>query len=393
MIVLLVDYDHGFLDQTKYVLETKWSDMDVIIADSTKKSIDILGSKDIEVVVCGYLKTKKESLDFLKEVRDNNANIPFILFTDKDKSAIQALSMGANRYIRRDGDPTLQFEFLALAIKQEVKKRKEIEHLETEIKRHQRIERRLDSMINNMDIAIVSLQKDMTLSKVNKSFENMVSCARENVEGKRNWLDFVKDDEKEKIKKHHKLRNIDPSLAPSSYTFHLITKYQEEKFVCASFTCDDDGSCLISIIDFTSFEMVLGELKKVEESLIGLRMGSPPETIPSFVKGIFDKNDLNRVVREWMLDEILLMLISLKEGASGKELMNELNKYFGLDLSSSIVYPALHRLEERSFLTMKEGIKTKQYRIKDAEMVQERIHSKLKEIYGAYVILKLIYQK
>ncbi len=395
MNVLFVDDDHGFLDQAKYVLETKWSDMEIKTADSARKALNILDNEKVDAIVSDYLMPEMDGIELLQEVRENHGDIPFILFTGKGREevAMKALNMGANRYIRKGGDPTTQYEMLAQAIEQEIKHRKERERQEEKIRNYKRIESKFRNIFNNMGVAMVSLKEDMTITQINESFETFTSYRRKHVENKKNWLDFVREDEKDRIKKHHKLILIDPSLAPNSYTFHLKTKYSDEKFVCASFSCSEDGSSLISIIDLNSFETVLGELKKVEESLIGLRMGSPPESVPSFVKGIFDKNNLNRVVREWMLDEILLMLISLNNGASGKVLMNELNKYFGLDLSSSIVYPSLHRLEEKGFLTVKEGIKTKQYRIKDTDKVQEKIQSKLKEIYGAYVILKLMHQK
>jgi|GEM_PF-4069271 len=393
MLILFVDDDHGLLDQARYVLEDKWPDFEVITVDSGDDALDVLSKKKVDVVISDYMMSPMDGLELLERVRDRYGDMPFILFTGKGREevAMEALNMGADRYLRKGGDPTTQYEMLAQAIQQEVDHRKEREHKSNMLSRLEHMEGRYRSMFDNLDVPMVCIDEDMNLSMVNKSFERLSSYDKGSVEDKKRWLHFVSDDDKKQVEKYHKLRGIETSLAPSIYTFYFVDKYNKETFMCATFQSIPNGStCLVSLLDFDSFDSMLKELKKIEETMIGLSSGDPPESVPSFVKEIFKKENLNKVIREWMLDEVLLMLILLNNGANGKELMSELNTYFGMELSSSIVYPALHRLEEGGILSVREGIKTKEYSIKDESLVRKRLNLKIKELFGCYALLKLL---
>lgn len=61
---------------------------------------------------------KKTGLHFLKELREGNNEIPFILFTGKGREeiAIQALNRGVIRYFKKQGSPEEVFGELARGI-------------------------------------------------------------------------------------------------------------------------------------------------------------------------------------------------------------------------------------------------------------------------------------
>ncbi|MFT4921080.1 MAG: DNA-binding transcriptional ArsR family regulator [Haloarculaceae archaeon] len=65
------------------------------------------------------------------------------------------------------------------------------------------------------------------------------------------------------------------------------------------------------------------------------------------------------------LDEILLLLIMLREGACGKELTQDLRRLFGADLSPGTVYPHLNDLADDGILDMIELKKRKIYTTSD----------------------------
>ena len=78
------------------------------------------------------------------------------------------------------------------------------------------------------------------------------------------------------------------------------------------------------------------------------------------------------------LDDLLLVLIALKEGgAHGKGLMSDLADHFDANLSPGTVYPRLHDLEEEGLLEVHELVKTKKYSIADAERARQRIERTL----------------
>ncbi|WP_247731191.1 PadR family transcriptional regulator [Halovivax limisalsi] len=73
------------------------------------------------------------------------------------------------------------------------------------------------------------------------------------------------------------------------------------------------------------------------------------------------------------LEEVLLMLISLHGETHGKELLSDLSKHFGTQLSPGTVYPSLHALEDEEVLSMHAKVRTKEYAIDDEEAVRGRV--------------------
>jgi DNA-binding transcriptional ArsR family regulator len=63
------------------------------------------------------------------------------------------------------------------------------------------------------------------------------------------------------------------------------------------------------------------------------------------------------------LDEILLLLVMIREEASGKELTEDLRRVFGASLSPGTVYPHLNELANEGKLEVKELKKRKIYTI------------------------------
>ncbi|MFQ3318719.1 MAG: DNA-binding PadR family transcriptional regulator [Natronomonas sp.] len=90
------------------------------------------------------------------------------------------------------------------------------------------------------------------------------------------------------------------------------------------------------------------------------------------------------------LPELLLLLVGLREtDAHGKGIMEDLNRFFGAQLSPGTVYPALHDLEEAGLLEMRELVQTKEYRIDDTEAVRET----LREGMGQHLALGFVFQR
>jgi CheY-like chemotaxis protein len=74
----------------------------------------------------------KNGLEILKEVREQNNQIPFILFTGKGREdvAVKALNLGADGYLNKNGSPETVCCELAHAINKSVEAKKAGEILE-----------------------------------------------------------------------------------------------------------------------------------------------------------------------------------------------------------------------------------------------------------------------
>ncbi|WP_435358815.1 PAS domain-containing protein [Haloarchaeobius sp. DFWS5] len=120
--VLYVDDDRSLLDATKQYLEGRFDDLSVETTDSAIDALDRIAEESFDVVVSDYQMPRMDGLEFLKRLREEyEEDLPFIIFTGKGREevAMEALNLGANRYLQKGGDPTAQYGLLAQTIEQE----------------------------------------------------------------------------------------------------------------------------------------------------------------------------------------------------------------------------------------------------------------------------------
>jgi PAS domain S-box-containing protein len=77
----------------------------------------------------------------------------------------------------------------------------------------------------------VLLPEDMTLTKVNAKCLELSGYTREEIEGKMKTVDFVAEQDLERLKQYHFGRREKNSEIPSEYEFKFVDKYGQEKDV------------------------------------------------------------------------------------------------------------------------------------------------------------------
>jgi len=70
--------------------------------------------------------------------------------------------------------------------------------------------------------ATIIVEDDMTISLLNSEFERMTGYRREDWEGKRKWPEYIPEYEHARMTESHRLRRIDPNLAPKNFEHDLI---------------------------------------------------------------------------------------------------------------------------------------------------------------------------
>lgn len=115
--VLFVDNDPGLLGPGRQFLESL-GEFTVSTAESVADARAILSNKPFDVIVSEYQMPGTNGIEFLKYVRQQYPDIPFILFTgqNREEVLIEAINTGAEAYIRKAGDPLPQFAELARKI-------------------------------------------------------------------------------------------------------------------------------------------------------------------------------------------------------------------------------------------------------------------------------------
>ncbi len=126
MNILFVDDEVGTQEQAKYFLEKENDDFDVTTLASAEDALDLLEEENFDVIVSDYRMPEIDGIEFLETLRDDNKDMPFIILTGKGREevVINALNLGADRYLRKGNDPSSQYDLLSRAIRQEYKRKK-----------------------------------------------------------------------------------------------------------------------------------------------------------------------------------------------------------------------------------------------------------------------------
>lgn len=122
--VLYVDDEPALLDTCRKILERDGA-FSVITALSGKEAIDRVHAEGFDVVVADYLMEDINGLDLLKIIRNEFADMPFIIFTGKGREdvVVEAFEQGVDFYVQKGGDARPQFAELAHKIQRAVENR------------------------------------------------------------------------------------------------------------------------------------------------------------------------------------------------------------------------------------------------------------------------------
>jgi|GEM_PF-1689266 len=128
--VLYVDDEPSLLEIAKEFLESE-GDVEVEASDSAMDALVRIETRHFDAIICDYQMPIVDGIKFLKTVRMQGRNIPFILFTGKGREdvAIEALNNGADFYLQKGGDPKAQFTELLNMIRRSIEQRQSAERL------------------------------------------------------------------------------------------------------------------------------------------------------------------------------------------------------------------------------------------------------------------------
>ena len=123
--LLYVDDEQFLLDLAKnFFMSTAGFSVDT--KSSAREGLRALASSRYDAIVADYQMPGMDGIGFLKTVRRDYGNIPFILLNDagQEDVVIRALNAGADFYLRKQGDPRILFKGLEQVLNQCIKLRK-----------------------------------------------------------------------------------------------------------------------------------------------------------------------------------------------------------------------------------------------------------------------------
>jgi PAS domain S-box-containing protein len=123
--VLYVDDEPELLALGRLFLEKDGKNT-VETAESIAEGLKKLQAGHFDVIISDYLMPESDGIEFLRQVRVEFGNIPFILFTGKGREevVIEAINLGVTYYLQKGSDPASRFSELNRKIEVAVRRGK-----------------------------------------------------------------------------------------------------------------------------------------------------------------------------------------------------------------------------------------------------------------------------
>ncbi len=164
--ILHIDDDETFLFLTKKFLEQiSEGKVEINYLTDSEQALDVVDANNIDVIVCDYQMPRMDGLELLSKLKTQKSEIPFIMFTGRGREevAIRALNLGAEYYIKKEGEPESQF--------------RELYHIIQKVVDHRRIEedliiseRRFREFAELLPETVFELDQEMNITFVNNYF-------------------------------------------------------------------------------------------------------------------------------------------------------------------------------------------------------------------------------
>jgi PAS domain S-box-containing protein len=167
--LLYADDEPDLLDLCKLFLERE-GEFSVTTVTSASEGLKILADGKIEGIISDYQMPLMDGIEFLKQVRRDYKDIPFILFTGKGREevVIEAINNGADFYLQKGGDPRAQFSELSHKIRQAIRRKKAEEDL-----------RMMKATVSNAAEGILWINQDGGITFFNDTICSMLGYSRD----------------------------------------------------------------------------------------------------------------------------------------------------------------------------------------------------------------------
>jgi PAS domain S-box-containing protein len=176
--ILHLDDDEDFLILSKRHLERHGS-FHIENTLSAKEAKTMIIQKQYDVIISDYQMPEKTGLDFLKELRADGNDVPFILFTGENRKevAIEALNLGADRYFNKNENPETLYVELAYSLKKAVNAKRAEEALNES-------EEKYRNMVEQASDLIITIDNMGFITACNTAFERETGYSKSEILGK-----------------------------------------------------------------------------------------------------------------------------------------------------------------------------------------------------------------
>lgn len=122
------------------------------------------------------------------------------------------------------------------------------------------------TIFENTGTATVILDEKTTIVLANAEYEKLSGYAKDELEGKKSWTDFVVEEDLDRMMASHKQRRLDKDSAPKRYEFRFKDKAGSIRNIALSIDIIPGTSrSVASLLDITGFRQAEEQLKESEK--------------------------------------------------------------------------------------------------------------------------------
>ncbi|MCW3989222.1 MAG: PAS domain S-box protein [Candidatus Bathyarchaeota archaeon] len=127
-------------------------------------------------------------------------------------------------------------------------------------------EERYRAVFENTGTAMVIVEEDRMISLVNKRFAELSGFSREEIEGRKRWMEFIVEEDLEEMTKQHSMRREVPGVARTNYEFRFVDRDRNVKDVFLTVDMiPGTMKSVASLLDITESKRMEEELQEEKE--------------------------------------------------------------------------------------------------------------------------------
>ncbi|WP_048189850.1 sensor histidine kinase [Methanobacterium sp. SMA-27] len=195
------------------------------------------------------------------------------------------------------------------------------------------------TIFENTGTAIILIEEDMTISRVNSEAERIIGFSKEEIEGKKKWTEFVVKEDLKRLKGYYVLRN-DPLAHPTEYETKVRDKSGNIKDLLVTIvSIPGTQKQLASILDITKRKMTDNKIKS----------------------SLKEKNTLLREIHHRVKNnmQIISSLLNLQKNyVEDKEAVNVLNESQNRVKSMAMIHEKLYMSDDLAHINFVDYIQS-----------------------------------
>lgn len=210
--LLCVDDEVNILDVLKHYFEQK-PDFSVFTCTTAAEALKLISQYQFDAIISDYAMPEMDGITFLKEIRAQNDQALFIIFTGRHLAqvAIETLNNGGNYYVQKGVNVIPDIQKVEGFIRTTIHKRRMA---------HQKpgSDKRYHSLVEQQPDLLCSFLPDGTCTFANAAYANFIG-RKESEIPQTNFLAIIPDNERERIQNHLFALN---TQYPGTYIEHHV---------------------------------------------------------------------------------------------------------------------------------------------------------------------------